>query len=180
MTETLKQTLKQVTRELRSLRREVERVKAQEISPGNGVELGGIRRNGPATAWTKNTDAWEDFGGTDYFEQVFTKRLDATELIVPFWAAALHSSGTNTVWEFGLELTGTGEVGGGWKFPINPELVWQHISGLFIIGTLAPPAGSFTLTLRIRRLNGSATIQLNSDGRVGYRVLEVPSGLTWT
>lgn len=172
--------LRTIARELNVLRDEVERLRSQEQALSNARELGGIRRDGPATAWTKSTDAWEDFGGAGYFEQAFTKRIDGTELIVPFHAQAYHDSGTNTIWELGLQLAGTGEVGGPWKLPINPSADWQHPSGLFLIGAAAPSSGSFTLTLRIRRVSGSATIAFDSNGRAGYRVLEVPSGLTWT
>lgn len=172
------QSLRPVASELRKLREDVERLRSLERFLSNARELGGIRRDGPGTAWTKNTDAWEDFGGTDYFERVFTKQLENTHLFVDFDVNGLHDSGTDTTWELGLELAGTGEVGGPWKWPINPELQWVPISGWFKIGAQAPGAGDFTLTLRVRRIVGTATLSFSSTGRAAYRVREVASGLS--
>lgn len=173
--------LRELARKVDRQGRAIDRLRAQERALANARELGGIRRDGPAAgSWTHGSTAWTDFGGAGWLEQGFTKRLDGTHLLVPFDISCYHDSGTNTVWEIGLELAGAGEVGGGWKFGINPSVTRRSVSGWLLVAVAAPGAGAFTLTLRIRRVGSGATITTDSQERSGYRVLEVPSDLDWS
>jgi hypothetical protein len=160
------------------------RVYVLSIPPGGNFIIGATEQFTPppyvVNAFSQNgfTTSSVNFVNCAGPSITFVKLRDETALVYRMAMSCFTSEVNVTEVEFGILLSGPNWPSITGDYPVCSQFINagnQHevITGFLSVPKGAVPAGTYTITPRVRNLNGAHIINMNDDDRCSYEIEEL-------